>query len=847
MRLLVVATAVAALLPLARLGLGWMEYVRVIGRPLVATPPLGFDGVRWQMDSAITASFVLPGGPAHRAGIRTGDRLVRLDFQPVARATDVALATERATGTVQAYEVQRAGRTRTVDVPIVRAPTFLYPLSARLWAAAAWGFGLATLVHILALVTVLPLAVRSARARRSAWLIGAALAWVGGNLARIVWVTVGTPGAEASVARGLFDALTILAVAGWIAFPALLLRDDLLASRRVRAATRRTGWVLAVPPTVLGLGVVVATVRGHVGPLPPDAFVAPVVFYVCVYVAAATLLALRPRRWYADPADEARDDGWDDTARRSVWLRGGHAAVLVLAVAGAVYAWGVAPASRLQDSVAAGWFVTALQLFSALPVVLVSLGTLRFGPFDVVLARGLSYAALLTAVFAAVVGGYALLETLVPGGTGPVALGALVVGVLAVVQGLAPRVGRWSRSLVQGATGSEAWVRLERFGERVRSVLDADQLASEAALTIGHAFEPRSAVVFLRHPGEVGQPWIRAAYRPAPPTFSEDELNRVWSVLRSTGQVWARNDEINEAPLPARDAERLRRFGVALAVPVADGDGEAVGLFVLGRKTRRLGVYTLADVARLRGLAGQLALAAERLRLVEREKALVRQTAEAELVALRAQINPHFLFNALNTVAALIAEQPTQAEATVESLAGLFRDVLTASGRPFVSLADELRLVRRYLDVEQARFGAALGVEIDADSTALAHEVPAFAVQTLVENAVKHGIERKRGGGRVAVHASTRQESLVVVVADTGVGIPALFAAVPDASGAPGMRGDGDPADDLGPPAPTDAFFGVGLSNVAQRLQQLYPDGTARLHLTSSPDGTTATLTLPAP
>ena len=220
-------------------------------------------------------------------------------------------------------------------------------------------------------------------------------------------------------------------------------------------------------------------------------------------------------------------------------------------------------------------------------------------------------------------------------------------------------------------------------------------------------------------------------------------------------------------------------------------------------------------------LGVQLALAVERLALVERETTLVRQTAEAELVALRAQINPHFLFNALNTVAALIAEKPDEAEATVESLAGLFRDVLTASGRPNVPLRDELRLVGRYLAVETARFGDALAVSVDASAEALERSVPAFAVQTLVENAVKHGVERRRGGGAVSITAAVDAAgALVVEVADTGVGIPALFG---------GAEAD---------------VFGVGLGNVAARLRRVYGSDDG-LRIASSPAGTTATLTLP--
>ncbi len=820
-RLLVVAVAALALAPLARLAAEWIEYRRVVG-PLVETPPQGFDGVRWaDAPGGPRAAYVLPGGPGRRAGITAGDRLRAVDFLPVATADDALVAVAPAAGTRLTYTLSRGGRVRTADVQITRAPTLVHPLSRALWAAAGWGFALATLVHVLALATVRPLARRSARARRAALLIGTATAWVAGNALRVAWVTVATPPASGA-ARVAFDALTLVAVAGWIVFPALLVRDRVIA-RRLRAGA--WAWALAVPPAVLGVGIAGATVLGHLGPLPPNAFAAPVVFYVCVYVGAAAGLSL------------------GDGARERPWLRAGYVAVALLAVAGAAVAWQIAPASRLAETLADGWVLTGLQLFSTLPVVLVSADTLRVGAFSLVMARGLGVTALLAVVFAAVVGGDALLVAL--GAHSAVALGAAVVGVLALALALAPRVAQWARAVARRPDETAA---LSAFGARVRDTMSVDALAADAADAIGRAFDPRSAAVFLRHPADGA--WVRGAWKPSPPAFDAQTLDAVWGALRADGRVWARNDEICEAELPDADADRLRALGVALAVPVSDGDGEPVGLFVLARKTRPLAVYTTADVARLRGLAGQVALAAERLRLVEREKALVRQTAEAELVALRAQINPHFLFNALNTVAALIAEQPDEAEATVENLAGLFRDVLTASGRPAVPLADELRLVGRYLSVEQARFGDALDVTVDVTDEALAREVPAFAVQTLVENAVKHGVERKRGGGRVTVEAHVDGSgALVVAVSDTGVGIPALFAhavagdhpgGAPDRPASPAAHSAGGAASgDVLP-----AFFGVGLTNVARRIAALAPGGLA---IRSSPDGTTATLTLPPP
>ncbi len=814
LRLLVVVVAVASLAPLARVAVGWAEYADVVGKPLSQTPPRGYSGVRWDDTPAgVVAADVFPGSPADDAGVRVGDRLAAVDAEPVGTADDAEARTERAAGTVQQLRLDRDGTPVTVDVPVARYPTFLYPRSRILWAGAAWAFAVVAFLHLLALLTVLPFARRGGRALRVAVLVGAALVWVGGNLLRIAWVSVeGAPGTGGGVSAALFDGLTLVALAGWTVFPALLLRQSVLASRAVRQAIDGLLWTVFVPPAIYGALLGVAIVRGHAGPLPPDALVAPVLFYVCVYVAAATALVLWRSR--AERVPEEPDD-----LPPPAWYRMASALALAVVVAGAAFAWRLGPAS--EADVAAGWFVTALQLVSLLPVVLVSLATLRYGRFDAVLMRGTAYVTALGVVFAVVAGGAALLRAV--GGFGPTALGLLVVAVLVLAERSAPALRRrFARTFEPDR--DRARRRLDAFGERIRSLVDPEALAAAAAQAVGDAFQPRSAVVFLRAGlGGPDERWTQATFRPEPPHFTANELDRVWDRVRDGGQVWAAMDELREADLPDTDASRLRRFGVALAVPLTSSPehGTAAGLIVLGPTTRRRGVYSTDDVERLRLLGAQLALAVERLALIERETTLVRQTAEAELVALRAQINPHFLFNALNTVAALIAERPDEAEKTVESLAGLFRDVLTASGRPEVPLRDELRLVQRYLAVEKARFEDKLDISVEATPHALERPLPAFAVQTLVENAVKHGVERRRGGGSVRVEARVDDAgALVIAVTDTGVGIPALFG--------------GDAAD----------FHGVGLGNVAARLRGLY-GAAGGLRISSTPNGTTATLTLP--
>ena len=818
------ASVVLALVPLARLGVELGRYAD-LGLPLTITPTRGTDGVRWSIaaDGGFRATHVVRGGPADRAGVREGDRLLRIDLDPIETRVELRQAVERATGAVLRYDLRRASGRVRADVAIDRAPTFLYPKSPLVWTASAWGFALATVVHIGALWIVLPLARTSQRGRRAAVLIGAALVWVGGNLVRIAWVAAtGRPGVTAA-GEVLFDVVTLIALAGWVAFPALLFRQGLLNDRRLARATAPVHAALWLPPLVLGGSIGWATVAGHLGPLPPDAFVAPILFYVCVTVAASMALAVGVPRAGTAP---------------SAWSRAGSAMVLAVSVAAAAIVWFRLPSYRPDAGPQAEGFVTALQLFSVLPVGLVSLSTLRFGPVDIVLTRGVAYLGTLAVVFAIVAGGTALMDAAVPGpaGAGPVALALFLVVVFVVIDRSAPRVRRVAERVV-GSRSQEASRVLDRFAERMQTLVDPETLAREAAATVGAAFRPESAVVFLRAGRGAGpERWVRGGYRPSPPYFTEVELEHIWSVLEAQDAVWSRDPELREATLGPRQARRLGELGVALAVPVATPEDEPAGLIVLGRRSG-LRVYTTADVARLRSLGAQLALATERLALIERETWLVRQTAEAELTALRAQINPHFLFNALNTVSSLIAERPADAETTLQSLAGLFRDVLNASGRPSVSLRDELRLVGRYLDVEQSRFGDKLHVEIDVEPAVLDHPVPAFAVQTIVENAVKHGIERKRGGGSLRLSAASAPgDALRVDVEDTGVGIPELFAA----GHAETTPAEPVAASNLSPPD----FYGVGLGNVHERLQQLFGPGEWLVYR-STPGRTLATLTVP--
>jgi signal transduction histidine kinase len=202
------------------------------------------------------------------------------------------------------------------------------------------------------------------------------------------------------------------------------------------------------------------------------------------------------------------------------------------------------------------------------------------------------------------------------------------------------------------------------------------------------------------------------------------------------------------------------------------------------------------DLALLASLAEIFSFLLENLRLRERrlqhekrERELVLNANRSELKALRAQVNPHFLFNALNTIASLIPHHPDRAEQTIEQLAEVFRYTLRRSDHEWVTLDEELEAVRAYLDVEQARFGERLAVRIDAGGEARQARIPAMIVQTLVENAVKHGVAGIRTHAVVEVKADVSSSGLSIEVRDNGPGFPlGVMQALPPANSGYGLR-----------------------------------------------------------
>ena len=183
--------------------------------------------------------------------------------------------------------------------------------------------------------------------------------------------------------------------------------------------------------------------------------------------------------------------------------------------------------------------------------------------------------------------------------------------------------------------------------------------------------------------------------------------------------------------------------------------------------------------------------------------------ATAQLQALKMQLHPHFLFNTLNTISVLIHENPNIAGRMVELLSDLLRYTLKNSGVQEVALQQELEFLRLYLEIEQTRFGDRLTVKLNVAPETLIAQVPNMILQPLVENAIRHGVAKRRGAGLVEISAAKENGALRLCVRDNGYGPP--------------MNGEQNRG-------------GIGLANTHARLQTLYGERGA-LKLEKIADG----------
>jgi len=268
---------------------------------------------------------------------------------------------------------------------------------------------------------------------------------------------------------------------------------------------------------------------------------------------------------------------------------------------------------------------------------------------------------------------------------------------------------------------------------------------------------------------------------------------------------------------PARWVSRLAQRGVAaLLLALLVTGAAALGNLVVGSLVARAGLVALSapelltlfalqvTVGLLSALGHDALFAQEAARQAEADALQARLHArEMEITALRHQIDPHFLFNSLNSISALTHADPAAARAMTLDLADFFRLTLRLGAQPQVRLADELALLRSYVAVEQRRLGDRLTLVIDADDACLGAWLPPLLLQPLVENALQHGVRARADGGRIDVQVRRAGERLRLSVVNP---LPAL-------------ADRGDRQDRRG--------LGQGQTVLRQRLQALYRDAAA--------------------
>jgi sensor histidine kinase YesM len=273
--------------------------------------------------------------------------------------------------------------------------------------------------------------------------------------------------------------------------------------------------------------------------------------------------------------------------------------------------------------------------------------------------------------------------------------------------------------------------------------------------------------------------------------------------------VWLRNLCIHLALMPVVSGMEKFTFDIIVSPP----DSYLRTGFTYAKMFRSIVNYSDFGVI-LYGLTVALYYTLEYYRRYQQESVraaqLQTQLAQAQVQTLKMQLHPHFLFNTLNSISALILEDPEGAENMIARLSDLLRRALEQSAPQEIPLREEIEFLNLYLEIERIRFEDRLTVEYDVDPAALDALVPNMILQPLVENAIRHGIANRTENGRICISAKKRVNDLLLKVEDNGSGMPAH--------------------------AILSLKEGVGLTSTRGRLERLYGNGQ-RLQLEAPPTG----------
>ncbi len=497
--------------------------------------------------------------------------------------------------------------------------------------------------------------------------------------------------------------------------------------------------------------------------------------------------------------------------RSSVWKR----ALWVVALA--VFAVSALHLSS-HTSGDAPWFIELIGHHSSLPLVLAMLyQDYRFALADIFLKRALAFVALVALAFGLYVAVAApLLKTRdAKGDLSATAIGALV-GLWLGTALIYPHLRRWCVWFVDAVVLRRA--DYQKLLDELARVLPSCEETHEILDTTCSRLAPALTAKEVR--------WQQNDLTDSVDTQSvaDSEFLFPAQLVRIARQEEEIRSEVR------RRSGRLRFPAATILIPTHEPPRYflIIGELSAGRQ------LLSDDVAMLESVAMMLARRIDAVRVTHercernlREQEMGKLATEAELRALRAQLNPHFLFNALTTISYLIQTAPERALETLMRLTGLLRAVLRTPTGELIALGEEMDLIESYLAIEHTRFEERLRVVIDVSPELRSLRIPQLVIQPLVENAIKHGIAPMKSGGDVIVSAilidgflNSEEPRLCISIRDTGAGVS-------------------ESAFKLG------RQRGVGLANIERRLECFYGE-VAKMDFHSQPgEGTTVEIRLP--
>jgi two-component system LytT family sensor kinase len=469
----------------------------------------------------------------------------------------------------------------------------------------------------------------------------------------------------------------------------------------------------------------------------------------------------------------------------------------------------------------APWFIELIGHHASLPLVLAMLyQDYRFALADIFLKRALALVALVTLAFGlyVVIAAPLLRVRDAKGDLAPVAVGVLF-GLWLGTALIYPTLRRWIVWFVDAIVLRRADYQqlLDELARVAASSEDAQEILDRVCLRLAPALTAREIRWQSSEENLAGS--IVA--------LSNDEGNPEFLLPSQLVRIAEQDGDVHGET--RRRTGRLRLPSATVLIPTHESPRYSLVIGELSAGRQLLS----DDVAMLESVALMLARRIDAARVTHercarnlREQEIGKLATEAELRALRAQLNPHFLFNALTTISYLIQTAPERALETMMKLTGLLRAVLRAPSEELATLGEEMDLIESYLAIERARFEERLCVQIEVPPELRTLRIPPLILQPLVENAIKHGIAPSKSGGDLILSAGLERragqfgEELCISIRDTGVGVS-------------------DAVYEMG------RLRGVGLANVERRLECYFGDA-ASLDFQSAPgSGTIAEIRIP--